>query len=99
MTNAPDLPPPPDPAPAPAQIEPGYYALRDLVEQTVEVTAVEDLDDVPVIVANGRRYLATGEWAESGALTIGGHLATGSGPVAVRVVDHNGHVGFAPATV
>lgn len=87
----------PDP---PAPVDDGYRKLAELVGQTVEVTEVEDLDGIPIVVIDdGRRFLCTGKWASEGATAIQGNIATSNAEsVRVSVIETSkGHVGFANA--
>lgn len=88
MTDAANFPAPPG-APEPEPERPiGFSLLADLVGQTVEVTDVDDVDGIPVLIVNDRRYLATGNYAAACATTLQAHLATtGAESYVCRVVN------------
>lgn len=64
MTTPADLPPEPGSAPA------GYRELADVEGQMLEITAVEDLKGIPIVVAGGQRYLVVDEWGEECATKL-----------------------------
>jgi hypothetical protein len=87
--------PAPEPVPVPTPEELGYRPLRDLVGQTINVDAVEDLDGIPIVVVADRRYICSGTWAEEGGTVLGAHLnRDGVDHLTVKVVELNGMVGF-----
>lgn len=96
--------PPADARDDDAPIEPGYYALRDIVGATIEISDVDDLDGIPIVIINNsdgprRRYLCNDEWASQGATVIQAELnSSGDDAITVRVVEEAGFVGFRVVT-
>lgn len=91
--------PPASSTPAPENGGTEYHHLRELLGQVVEIAAVEYIDDgVPIIViADGRKFFASGEWIEQCASVAHAELQTGTRPRA-KVEEHNGQVGLGDAT-
>lgn len=61
-----------------------YRPLAELIGQTVEVTAVEDLDGIPILIVGDTGFIVTGEWGQACATHLGAELAS-RGAEALRV--------------
>lgn len=87
------------PAPGELDIAPGFFALRDLVGQRVEVHRVIEIDGaLAIVVAHSdgpaRAYACLTDWADKCAVALQAHFTNDDRPVSIAVVEENGEIGF-----
>lgn len=70
-------------------------SVQELVDQEIAITAVAEIDGVPIVEVEGRWYLCTGDWASRGARYLEGEFeSSGRKSIKVKVVEQGDEIGF-----